>query len=53
MPREDHSNSESLGSDGDRYSLPGLFCVWVLVLLYQGPGVWVLEYLPRPKHVFF
>lgn len=28
MPREDHSNSESLGSDGDRYSLPGLF--WVV-----------------------
>lgn len=26
---------------------------WVLVLLYQGPGVWVLEYLPRLQHVFF
>lgn len=36
-----------MGTPGLAYAV-----LWALVRLYQGPGIWVLEYLPWPKSIY-
>lgn len=46
MPGEEHSSSETHGCEGDVCSCLACSVWWALMLLCQGPGVWVLEYFP-------